>query len=137
MYITICDFRVDGDGDAFDTWFLDHASVLRGLHGNLRYELLRDPVRADWRTVNEVWETEADHVAHLTHPVHVDLIAFGSERGMRDLCVHHWERAEGHITQSRERTEQRRDDPQERPEMYRMIGDLRTSTTQSPRPADL
>jgi quinol monooxygenase YgiN len=125
MYITICDFRVEGDLDAFDTWFLERAAVLRGLPGNLRYELLKDATRPEWRTVNEVWQTMDDHLAHLVHPTHVEIIAFGSDMGMRDLSVHHWEDARGHLSQSRERTEQQRDDPEERPEMYRMIGELR------------
>jgi quinol monooxygenase YgiN len=129
MYITICDFRVEGDGDAFDAWFLEHAEVMRQQPGNRRYELARDVVRADRRTVTEVWETKDDHLAHLNHPVHVDLIAFGSDRGMRDLYVHHWEDAQGHIEQGRERTDGRRDDPDERPEMYAAIERLRADRT--------
>ena len=125
MYITICDFRVEGDTAAFDAWFLEKAEVLRGLPGNLRYELLRDVGHPDRRTVNEVWETMDDHLAHLVHPAHAEIIAFASDRGMRDIDVHHWEQAEGHINQRRERSEQRRDDPEERPEMYHMIAALR------------
>jgi hypothetical protein len=78
--------------------------------------------------VNEVWETMDDHLAHLLHPVHVDMIAFGSDRGMRDVFVHHWEQAEGHIARGRERTEQRLDDPSERHEMYRKIDEARRSS---------
>ena len=125
MYITICDFRVEGDLEAFDAWFLERAAAIRALPGNHRYELLKDATRPDWRTTNEVWETMDDHLAHLVHPMHVEIIAFGSDMGMRDLCVHHWEDARGHVSQSRERTEQHRDDPNERPEMYQMIEDLR------------
>ena len=125
MYVTICDFRVEGDGDAFDRWFLEHAEVMRTQPGNLRYELARDVLHPDRRTVTEVWETMDHHLAHLVHPVHVDLIAFGSEHGMRDLYVHHWEDARGHVSQGRERTEARRDDPEERPEMYAAIDRLR------------
>jgi quinol monooxygenase YgiN len=131
VYITICDFRIEGDAEAFDAWFLARAAILRQLPGNVRYELLRDVTHPDRRTVNEVWETMDDHLAHLVHPVHVEIIAFGSDYGMRDLCVHHWERAEGHISQARERTEQRRDDPDERPEMYQMIDELRTEHSSS------
>jgi quinol monooxygenase YgiN len=125
MYITICDFRVEGDGDAFDAWFLEHAEVMRGEPGNRRYELARDARRREGRTVTEVWDTKDDHLAHLNHPVHVDLIAFGSDRGMRDIYVHHWEDARGYIEQGRERSESRRADPEERPEMYAAIEKLR------------
>jgi quinol monooxygenase YgiN len=125
MYITICDFRVEGDGDAFDTWFLEHADVMRTQPGNRRYELARDVRHPDRRTVTEVWETKANHLAHLDHPVHVDLIAFASDRGMRDIYVHHWEDARDHIEQGRERSEERRQDPSERPEMYSAIEQLR------------
>jgi quinol monooxygenase YgiN len=126
MYITICDFRVEGDGDAFDRWFLEHADALRSLPGNMRYELARHVRHPERRTVTEVWETMDDHLAHLVDPVHVDLIAFGSDHGMRDISVHHWEDARGHTSQARERTEGRRDDPAERPEMYAAIEQLRT-----------
>jgi quinol monooxygenase YgiN len=126
MYITICDFRVEGDGDAFDAWFLEHADVLRRQPGNCRYELARDARDNSRRTVTEVWQTKDDHLAHLDHPVHVDLIAFASDRGMRDIYVHHWEDARDHIEQGRERSESRRDDPAERPDMYAAIEKLRT-----------
>jgi quinol monooxygenase YgiN len=132
MYITICDFRVEGDGDAFDAWFLEHADVLRRQPGNRRYELARHTVDTTRRTVTEVWETKDDHLAHLDHPVHVDLIAFASDRGMRDIYVHHWEDARGHIEQGRERSEARRDDPDERPDMYAAIEKLRSEPSPAP-----
>lgn len=44
--------------------------------------------------------------------------------GTRDVYVHHWSRAEGHIERGRERTEHRLAD---RDEMYRKIDELRAA----------
>jgi hypothetical protein len=56
---------------------------------------------------------------------HVEIIALGSDKGMRDVYVHHWSEAEGHLERGRERTEARLDDPNERNEMYRRIEEFR------------
>jgi quinol monooxygenase YgiN len=127
MYITISQFRVEGDGDAFDAWLLPLADRMRALPGNVLYRVLRDLLDPSGRMLTEVWETEDAHLAHLVDPDHVEIIALGSEMGMRDVYVHHWSNAEGHIERGRSRTEQRLTDRNERGEMYRMIDELRSA----------
>ena len=127
MYITLSQFRVEGDGAAFDQWFLPLADKMRALPGNVLYRLLHDPRDPQARVLTEAWETEQDHLSHLVDPDHVEIIALGSEKGMRDVYVHHWSRAEGHIERGRERTEYRLADRGERGEMYRLIHEFRVS----------
>jgi quinol monooxygenase YgiN len=127
MFVTISQFRVEGDPDAFDAWLLPLADRMRALPGNVLYRVLHDPVDLASRVLTEVWQTEDDHLAHLVDPDHVEIIALGSEMGMRDVYVHHWSRAEGHLERGRGRTEQRLADRDERSEMYRMIDELRTA----------
>ncbi|MGC0367365.1 quinol monooxygenase YgiN [Rhodococcus sp. 27YEA15] len=127
MYITLSRFRVEGDGAEFDKWILPLADKMRALPGNVLYRVLHDPLDPEARVLTEVWETEDDHLAHLVDPDHVEIIAIGSEKGMRDVYVHHWSKAEGHIERGRNRTEQRLADREERSEMYRLIDELRTS----------
>jgi quinol monooxygenase YgiN len=127
VYITISRFSVEGDGRAFDDWFIPLADKMRSLPGNVMYRLLHDPLDAAGRVVTEAWATEDDHLAHLVDPDHVEIIALGSEKGMRDVYVHHWSRAEGHIERGRERTEGRLADPNERGEMYRLIDEFRAA----------
>lgn len=127
MYITLSEFQVEGDGEAFDGWFMPLADKMRALPGNVLYQLLHDPRDPSRRVVNEVWETEEDHLAHLIDMDHVEIIALGSEMGMRNVYVHHWSHAEGHLERGRERTESRLNDPNERDEMYRRIEEFRQS----------
>ncbi|MFE5703952.1 putative quinol monooxygenase [Rhodococcus koreensis] len=127
MYITLSRFRVEGDGQAFDNWLLPLADKQRALPGNVMYQVLHDPHDPQARVLTEVWETEDDHIAHLTDPDHVEIIALGSEHGMRDVYVHHWSRAEGHIERGRNRTEHRLADRDERSDMYHLIDELRTA----------
>jgi quinol monooxygenase YgiN len=127
MYITLSEFSVEGDQEAFDAWFLPLADRMRALPGNVLYQLLHDPRDTGRRVVNEVWETEADHLAHLIDLDHVEIIALGSEKGMRDVYVHHWSEAEGHLERGRERLETRLEDPNERSEMYRLVEEFRQS----------
>ena len=77
MYITLSEFYVEGDGVAFDAWFLPLADKMRALPGNVLYQLLHDPQDPTRRVVNEVWETEDDHLAHLIDMDHVEIIALG------------------------------------------------------------
>jgi quinol monooxygenase YgiN len=126
MYISLSRFRVEGDGQAFDAWLLPLADKMRALPGNVLYQLLHDPVDSDVRVLTEVWETEADHHGHLIDMDHVEIIAMGSEMGMRDVTVHHWSQAEGHIFRGSERTEhQRGADEPFRDEMYARISEFR------------
>jgi quinol monooxygenase YgiN len=127
VYITISQFSVEGDGEAFDAWFIPLADKMRALPGNVIYRLLHDPLVSESRVVTEVWATEADHLAHLVDLDHVEIIALGSEKGMRNVYVHHWSEAEGHIERGRERTEGRLNDPNERGEMYRLIDEFRAA----------
>jgi quinol monooxygenase YgiN len=127
MYITLSQFRVEGDGAAFDQWFLPLADKMRALPGNVLYRMLHDPRDPQARVVTEAWETEQAHLDHLVDPDHVEIIALGSEMGMRDVYVHHWSQAEGHIERGRERTEGRLADRTERGEMYRLIDELRAA----------
>jgi quinol monooxygenase YgiN len=127
VYITLSEFFVEGDGVAFDAWFLPLADKMRALPGNVLYQLLHDPQDPTRRVVNEVWETEDDHLAHLIDMDHGEIIALGSDKGMRDVYVHHWSEAEGHLERGRERTEARLDDPNERNEMYRRIEEFRVA----------
>ncbi|MDV6271335.1 putative quinol monooxygenase [Rhodococcus globerulus] len=127
MYITISRFRVEGDGETFDKWLLPLADKMRALPGNVLYRVLHDPLDPQARVLTEVWETEEDHLAHLVDLDHVEIIAIGSEKGMRDMYVHHWSKAEGHIERGRSRTEQRLADRTERGEMYRLIDEFRVS----------
>jgi quinol monooxygenase YgiN len=127
MYITLSEFRVEGDGAAFDAWMLPLADKMRALPGNVLYRVLHDPRDPAARVLTEVWETEQDHLDHLVDTDHVEIIALGSEMGMRDVYVHHWSRAEGHIERGRERTEHRLTDRNERGEMYRRIDEFRTA----------
>ena len=127
MFITIAEYRVEGDGDAFDAWIGPLADTQRALPGNVMYRVTRhltDPTR---RQSTEVWETEEAHIAHLTEANHVEIIAMGSEMGMRDVYVHHWSDAEGHIERGRGRTDNRLEDPSERAEMYRLIDEFRAA----------
>src|SRR6476646_1048114 len=121
MYITIAQYRVEGDLDAFDAWIQPLADHMRALPGNVLYRVSRDLSDPRSRVSTEVWETEADHLAHLVDPHHVEIIALGSEMGMRDVYVHHWSDAAGHIERGRARTDQRLADPNERADMYQMI----------------
>jgi quinol monooxygenase YgiN len=127
VYITLSEFYVEGDLDAFDAWFLPLADKMRKLPGNVIYQLLSDPRYPNRRVLNEVWQTEADHLAHLIDMDHVEIIALGSEKGMRDVYVHHWSDAEGHLERGRERLETRLQDPNERSEMYRLVEEFRAS----------
>jgi quinol monooxygenase YgiN len=127
MYITLSQFRVEGDGTAFDEWLLPLADKMRALPGNILYRVLHDPRDPQARVLTEVWRTEQDHLDHLVDPDHVEIIALGSEMGMRDVYVHHWSHAEGHIERGRERTEHRLADRDERSEMYRLIDELRAA----------
>ena len=43
MYITLSQFRVEGDGTAFDEWFLPLADKMGALPGNILYRMLHDP----------------------------------------------------------------------------------------------
>jgi quinol monooxygenase YgiN len=127
VFITISEFTVDGDNDAFDAWLLPLADKMRALPGNVLYRVWRDPRVASSRVLTEVWETEADHLAHLVDADHVEIIALGSEYGMRDVHVHHWAQAEGHIEKGRPRTEDRQDDTAHRAEMYELVEKLRAA----------
>ena len=120
MFITLSQFRVEGDGAAYDEWMLPLTDKMRALPGNVLYRLLHDPRDPQARVLTEVWETEQDHLNHLVDPDHVEIIALGSEKGMRDVHVHHWSNAEGHIERGRERTEFRLADHDERGEMYQI-----------------
>lgn len=126
MYISLSRFRVEGDGEAFDRWILPLAEKMKALPGNVLYQLLHDPLDAAARVMNEVWETEADHHAHLIDMDHVEIIALGSEKGMRDVTVHHWAAAEGHTFRGSERTEHHRGATEPyRDEMYARIAMFR------------
>jgi quinol monooxygenase YgiN len=103
------------------------ADKMRTLPGNVLYRVLHDPRDPAARVLTEVWETEQDHLNHLVDPDHVEIIALGSEMGMRDVYVHHWSCAEGHIERGRERTEYRLADHDERGEMYRLIDEFRAA----------
>jgi quinol monooxygenase YgiN len=127
MFITLSRFRVEGDGAAFDEWMLPLTDKMRALPGNVLYQLLLDPRDPEARVLTEVWETEQDHLNHLVDPDHVEIIALGSEKGMRDVYVHHWSRAEGHIERGRERTEYRLANRGERSDMYRLIDEFRAA----------
>lgn len=127
MFITLSQFRVEGDGAAFDKWLLPLAEKMRALPGNVLYRLLHDPRDPQARVITEVWETEQDHLNHLVDPDHVEIIALGSEKGMREVYAHHWSHAEGHTERGRERTEYRLDDRTERAEMYRLIDEFRAA----------
>jgi quinol monooxygenase YgiN len=125
VYVTISQFDLVGDGDEFDAWYLPLADKMRALPGNVFYRLLHDPLDPNRRVVTEAWETEEAHLAHLIDPDHVEIIALGSEQGMRNMYVHHWAQADGHIERGRERTEARWADRQDRAEMYRLIDEFR------------
>jgi quinol monooxygenase YgiN len=127
MFITLSQFRVEGDGAAFDEWMLPLTDKMRALPGNVLYRLLHDPRDPQARVLTEAWETERDHLNHLVDPDHVEIIALGSEKGMRDVYVHHWSQAGGHIERGRERTEYRLADRGERGEMYRLIDEFRAA----------
>ena len=127
MFITLSRFRVEGDGAAFDEWMLPLADKMRVLPGNVIYRLLHDARDPQARYITEVWDTEQDHEYHLVDPAHVEMIALGSEKGMRDVYAHHWTRAEGHIGRGRERTEHRLADTGSRGEMYRLIDEFRAA----------
>lgn len=127
MFITLSQFRVEGDAAAFDEWMLPLTDKMRQLPGNVLYRLLHDASDPQGRYITEVWETEADHEYHLVDPAHVEMIALGSEKGMRDVFAHHWDRAEGHIGRGRERTEQRLADTGARGEMFRLIDEFRAA----------
>jgi quinol monooxygenase YgiN len=128
VYISISRFRVEGDGDQFDRWLLPLADKMRALPGNVLYQVLHDPLDSEARVLTEVWETEADHHAHLIDEDHVEIIAMGSEMGMRDVAVHHWAQAEGHTYRGSERTEHARGATEPfRDEMYARIAKLRES----------
>ncbi len=43
MYITPSQFRVEGDGAAFDEWLLPLTDKMRALPGNVLYRMLHDP----------------------------------------------------------------------------------------------
>jgi len=127
VFITISQFTVDGDDDAFDDWILPLADRMRALPGNVFYRVWRDPRVPNSRVLTEAWDSEANHLAHLVDPDHVEIIALGSEMGMRDVHVHHWTRAEGHIEKGRPRTEDRQDDTADRAEMYRLVAEFRAA----------
>jgi len=42
MFITLSQFRVEGDGAAFDEWMLPLAGKMRALPGNIFYRFLHD-----------------------------------------------------------------------------------------------
>ena len=125
MFITLSTFRVEGDGAEFDQWMLPLADKMRALPGNVLYWLTRDPRDPQTRYISEAWESEQDHEHHLVDPAHVEMIALGSEKGMRDVYANHWSRAEGHTGRGRARTEHRLADTGARGEMYRLIDEFR------------
>ena len=127
MYITLSKFRVEGDAAAFDAWMLPLADKMAALPGNVLYWFEQDVRDPQTRYISEAWETELDHERHLVDPAHVEMIALGSEKGMRDVFANHWSQAEGHIGRGRPRTEHRLADTGARGEMYRLIDEFRAA----------
>jgi quinol monooxygenase YgiN len=134
MHVSFGEFEVEGDLEAFDAWFSERAVAMRTCKGCLKYEFLTDPLHPNRRCVFEAWATSADHAAHLNHPDHIEMLARGSrDFGECNIWVNHWDRAEGHISRGRDRSDGQFESVQpdhasagewqgsERAEMYRRI----------------
>ena len=66
---------VSGQRDALVAHLLNAAELLRDLDGCYLYIINTDPTDPDGIWVNEVWRSQADHQASLTHDAVKTLIA--------------------------------------------------------------
>lgn len=106
MIVNYSSFRIEGsDAAAFDRWFFRLVEAARCEEGCLVYDYFVDPADRSRRYVMAAWTSEQTLAAHRVHPLHIEMLAEGSARGIRDLRKHSWRRAEGYSYGERDRTE--------------------------------
>jgi quinol monooxygenase YgiN len=95
------------DRDGFDAWYRGLVAIGRTEKGCRTWDCFVDPSRPERRAEIQVYETEADLRAHMTHPAHVEAIALGSTKwGMSNIKAHFWSEAGGYALLERERTDE-------------------------------
>jgi quinol monooxygenase YgiN len=78
------------DRAAFDEWFGGLVQECRSEDGCVFYEYSVSPERPSRGVLFGAFETMAQLEAHRVYPAHVEIVAFGAERGMSDVTVDRW-----------------------------------------------
>ena len=122
MLVNYVSFEVETeDRDAFDTWYLGLVEAAQQEEGCIVYDYLIDPRHPTRGVTIAAWRSEADIAAHRLHPSHIELMALGGEKGIRDIHVHSFSDVGGYRISSRARLEGAGDDPESRARMLALI----------------
>jgi quinol monooxygenase YgiN len=107
VIIIYVSFQLDGDAQAFDSWFLPLVEQTRGAAGCVAYDYLVDPVEATRRYLFEAWSSDEALEAHHAAAEHVEMLALGTlAHGMRDLLIDRWDGLDQHRASTRRTTDE-------------------------------
>ena len=122
VLVNYVSFEVETDDrDAFDSWYLGLIEAARNENGCIVYDYLTDPRNPTRGITIAAWQSEADIAAHRLHHTHVELMALGSAKGIRDIHVHSFGDVGKYKTSSRSRLDGAGDDPESRARMLALI----------------
>ena len=107
MIIIYVSFQLDGDPQAFDSWFLPLVGQTRAATGCIAYDYSVDPVEPTRRYMFEAWSSDEALEAHHGAAEHVEMLALGTRvHGMRDLLIHRWDGLDQHRISTRRATDE-------------------------------
>jgi quinol monooxygenase YgiN len=78
------------DRAAFDEWLIPLVQECRRAPGCHTYEYCVNPEHPDGGIIFASFDSEEAYEAVRLGPAHIDMLAFGEERGMRDKIVDHF-----------------------------------------------
>jgi len=100
-------FQLDGDVQAFESWFVPLLEQTRSAEGCVVYDYLVDPVEPKRRYMLEAWSSDEALEAHHAAPEHVEMLALGTlVHGLRDLRVHPFDGLDRHRVSTRRTTDE-------------------------------
>jgi quinol monooxygenase YgiN len=91
MVVYYCTFRVvTDDRAAFDDWVVSLVRRCRTGHGCIAYEYSISPEHPERGILFGAFDSQENFDAHRVSSAHIEMRAFGEDRGMTDKLVDYW-----------------------------------------------